>query len=96
MKKINWHIVMFVAVITMLAGVGVSLLGLDRNQDNLVLIGLGIVSAVCVSWWFWVMFVIKTMILTTTKTTDKLHDIKLKLGELKALVQNLIIHKDNK
>jgi len=57
MKKINWQIVMFVAVLSMLLGLGVSLLGLDKDQNNLVLIGLGIIAVVCVSWWLWVMFV---------------------------------------
>lgn len=96
MKKINWQIVMFVAIVAMLTGLGVSLIGLDNDQHSLVLIGLGIIAAVCVSWWFWVMFVIKTMITGTAKTTDGLHDIKTKLGELKVLVQDLIINKDNK
>ena len=89
MKKINWQIVMFVAVVSMLLGLGVSLLGLDKNQNNLVLIGLGIIAVVCVSWWLWVMFVIKTMISANDKTTTGLLDIKTKLGELKALVQGL-------
>ncbi len=89
MKKINWQIVMFVAVVSMLLGLGVSLLGLDKDQNNLVLIGLGIIAVVCVSWWFWVMFVIKTMISANDKTTIGLLDIKTKLGELKALVQGL-------
>ncbi len=89
MKKINWQIVMFVAVLSMLLGLGVSLLGLDKDQNNLVLIGLGIIAVVCVSWWLWVMFVIKTMISANDKTTIGLLDIKTKLGELKALVQGL-------
>jgi hypothetical protein len=89
MKKINWQIVMFVAVVSMLLGLGVSLLGLDKDQNNLVLIGLGIIAVVCVSWWLWVMFVIKTMISANDKTTIGLLDIKTKLGELKALVQGL-------
>ncbi len=96
MKKINWHIVMFAAVILMLTGFCVSLLGLDQDQHNLVIVGLGIIAVVCVSWWFWVMFVIKTMIKGTDKTTSGLHDIKTKLGELKALVQVLNSNKDNK
>lgn len=96
MKKINWQIVMFVAVVSMLLGLGVSLLGLDKDQNNLVLIGLGIIAVVCVSWWLWVMFVIKTMISANDKTTIGLLDIKTKLGELKALVQVLNSNKDNK
>lgn len=96
MKKLNWQIVMFVAIVAMLAGLSVSLLGLDRDQHNLVLIGLGIIAAVCVSWWFWVMFVIKTMLTATDKTTNGLQDIKTKLGELRALLQGLISNKNNK
>lgn len=96
MKKLNWQIVMFVAIVAMLAGLSVSLLGLDRDQHNLVLIGLSIIAAVCVSWWFWVMFVIKTMLTATDKTTNGLQDIKTKLGELRTLLQGLISNKSNK
>ena len=87
---------MFVAIVAMLTGLAVSFLGLDRDQHNLVLIGLGIIAAVCVSWWFWVMLVIKTMITTTDKTTNGLQDIKTKLGELRSLLQDLISKKNNK
>lgn len=96
MKKLNWQIVMFVAVIAMLTGLCISLLGIDRHQNGLVLTGLGIISAVCVSWWFWVMFVIKTMLTTTDKTTSKLNEIKAKLNELREMLQGLIINNPDK
>jgi ammonia channel protein AmtB len=89
MKKINWRIVMFVAVIAMLAGLCISFLGLEKNQENLVFTGLAIIAVVCVSWWFWVMFVIKTMLHINDKTTTGIIDIKTKLGELKALIQDI-------
>lgn len=96
MKKINWQIVMFVAIITMLSGLCISLLGVGQNQQDLVLIGLGIIAAVCVSWWFWVMFVIKTMLTINDKTTNGIQDIKIKIGEIRNLVQGLIINNFNK
>lgn len=96
MKKLNWQVVMFVAVIAMLTGLCLSLLGIDRNQHGLILTGLGVISAVCVSWWFWVMFVIKTMLSTTDKTTNKLNEIKAKLNELREILQGLIINSRDK
>lgn len=96
MKKLNWQVVMFVAVIAMLTGLCLSLLGIDSNQHGLILTGLGVISAVCVSWWFWVMFVIKTMLSTTDKTTNKLNEIKAKLNELREILQGLIINSRDK
>lgn len=96
MKKINWQFVMFTAVILMLVGLCVSILGLNKDQHNLIVIGLAIISVVCVSWWFWVMFVIKTMLSATDKTTNGLLDIKTKIGELKGLIQGLLSNQNNK
>lgn len=96
MKKINWQFVMFTAVILMLVGFCVSVLGLNKDQHNLIVIGLAIISIVCVSWWLWVMFVIKTMLAATDKTTNGLLDIKTKIGELKELVQGLLSNQNNK
>jgi hypothetical protein len=89
MKKINWQLVMFVAVVAMLTGLCISILGLEKNQETLVFTGLAIIAVVCVSWWFWVMFVIKTMLRINDKTTTGILDIKTKLGELKALIQDV-------
>ena len=96
MKKLNWQFVMFVTVIVMLTGLCVSLLGIDRDQHGLVLTGLGITSVVCVSWWFWVMFVIRTMLSATDRTTNKLNEIKTKIGELRELLQGLTSSKKDK
>ena len=96
MKKLNWQFVMFVTVIVMLTGLCVSLLGIDRDQHGLVLTGLGITSVVCVSWWFWVMFVIRTMLSATDRTTNKLNKIKIKIGEIRKLLQGMMASKKDK
>ena len=93
MKKINWQLVMFVAVIAMLVGLCISFLGLEKNQEDLVFVGLAIIAVVCVSWWFWVMFVIKTMLRINDKTTTGILDIKTKLGELKTIIQEVTSRK---
>jgi len=89
MKKFNWQLVMFVGIIAMLAGLCIGFLGLEKNQENLTFTGLTIIIAVCFSWWFWVMFVIKTMLRINDKTTTGILDIKTKLGELKTLIQDV-------
>lgn len=77
---------MFAAVILMIAGFAISLYGLDQDHHNTVIVGLVTVIVVCVSWWFWVMFVIKTMINCTDKTTKGLEELKTGISEVKELL----------
>lgn len=86
MKNVNWLFVMFAAVIVMIAGFSISLYGLDQDHHNTVLVGLVTVIAVCVSWWFWVMFVIRTMIRCTDETTSGLEELKTGIREVKTLL----------
>ena len=87
--KIHWMTVMFVAVVGMLLGLAVSMWGIGHDNVQAAWIGLMTIGAVCVSWWFWVMFVIRTMIECTGKTQQGLGDIKQGIKEVKFLVREL-------
>lgn len=87
--KIHWKTVMFVAVIGMLLGLAVSMWGIEHDNAKAAWIGLITIGAVCVSWWFWVMFVIKTMVTCTEQTTQGLTEIKVGIREVRTIVREL-------
>jgi hypothetical protein len=80
---------MFVAVIGMLLGLAISMWGIGHYNAKAAWIGLITIGAVCVSWWFWVMFVIRTMIECTDKTNQGLSEIKTGIKEVRVMVQEL-------
>jgi hypothetical protein len=87
--KIHWKTVMFVAIVGMLLGLAVSIWGIGHDNVKAAWIGLITVGAVCVSWWFWVMFVIRTMIECTDRTQQSLGDIKTGISEVRTMVRDL-------
>ena len=87
--KTHWKTVMFVAVIGMLLGLTISIWGIGQNNTQAAWIGLITIGAVCISWWFWVMFVIRTMVECTEKTSSSLTEIKLGIQEVRGLVREL-------
>jgi quinol-cytochrome oxidoreductase complex cytochrome b subunit len=80
---------MFIAIIGMLSGMAVSLWGIEHNSTEAAWIGLITIGAVCVSWWFWVMFVVRTMIECTEKTQQGLGEIKSGITEVRHMVRDL-------
>ena len=87
--KIHWKTVMFVAIVGMLLGLAVSIWGVGQENLQATWIGLVIIMAVCVSWWFWVMFIIRTMIDCTEKTQRGLGEIKTGISEVRSMVRDL-------
>jgi 4-amino-4-deoxy-L-arabinose transferase-like glycosyltransferase len=87
--KIHWKTVMFVAVIGMLLGLAVSIWGIGHENIKAAWIGLVLIVAVCVSWWFWVMLIIRTMIDCSEKTQQGLGEIKYDLREVRHMIQDL-------
>lgn len=85
MKNLDWKIVMFAAVVLMLSGFGISVWGVNLDDHGVIWAGLITMTVVCVSWWFWVMFVIKTMISCNEKTTHGVNAIRTDLKDLKNL-----------
>jgi hypothetical protein len=89
MKNIHWKAVMFAAVIAMLVGMCISLWGIDHGNVKATWIGFATIIIVCVSWWFWVMFVIRTMINHTSQTQQGLGEIKQGIREVRGMVRDL-------
>lgn len=87
-KIIHWKAVMFFAVIVMLFGLCIAVTGVMEHNDWQAYAGLATIGFVCASWWFWVMFVIRTIIHNTEKTSTGLHEIKHELGEVKKLLRD--------
>jgi hypothetical protein len=91
MKNMNWMCVMFAAVIFMLCGLGVSVYGLETEDKATALAGLVAIGTVCVSWWFWVMFVIRAMIANADRTISNVENIRTDIREVKSLIEQDII-----
>jgi hypothetical protein len=89
MKKIHWKGVMFAAVIAMLVGMCISMWGIGHDNIKATWIGLITIGTVCISWWFWVMFVIRTVMKHTAQTEQGLDEIKQGIREVRGLVQDL-------
>ena len=87
--RTQWKIVMFAAVIVMLAGMASAIYGVGHHDLKATWIGLITIMAVCVSWWFWVMFIIRTMIEQTERTQQGLGEIKSGLGVVREIVKEL-------
>jgi uncharacterized membrane protein len=87
--KIHWKTVMFVAIVGMLLGLAMSIWGIGHENLEATWIGLVLIVAVCVSWWFWVMFIIRTMIDCTERTQQSLGDIKTGIREVRGMVRDL-------
>jgi hypothetical protein len=79
---------MVLSIGLMVFGFILSLWGMGVNNDNLISIGLITVMVVCVSWWSWVMYVIKTMIRYNEKTAGSISEIKDILQQLRIFLNS--------
>jgi len=87
MKNTHWKAVMFLALSLMAVGGGVSLWGIQQHIQSIAVTGLIIIATVCVSWWFWVMFIIRTMMALNERTVTSLGDIQHDLITVKVLLK---------
>ena len=88
MKRVHWKLVMFFALLLMFLGAGISIWGIESQSNKVALTGLVTIMVVCFSWWFWVMFVIRSIINNTENTCSRLTEIKDSLGEVKSLLKD--------
>lgn len=95
-KKLKWQCVMVGAVLFMVSGFTLSLWALDTGYTSMVYIGLAIIATVCVSWWFWVMIVIKTIMGTTERTSTNIGTIKDEIGKIKSIVKSIVTREKDK
>lgn len=81
--------VMFTSMIVMVAGFILSLFGIHINNHAFSYLGIGMMTVTSVTWWFWVMFIIKDMFERVERTGDKIVEVKQELGVIRALIKNL-------
>lgn len=87
-KKLHWQEVMIAAIVLMMAGLGMSLWAVSHQNNFLAVCGIALIGVVCVSWWFWVMFVIKTLVDFYAKTDSGLVEIKYGLKDIRAMIRD--------
>lgn len=80
---------MFGTSFFMFVGFLLALLGVYEKLDHFAYIGIVIMSAVCFTWWVWVMLVIKSMLLQNTKAHEGLGEVKEELGLIKKMIRSL-------
>ena len=86
MKNIKWKWVMFFTVLMMLVGLFISIKGIENHDDAQAYVGLITIGIVCASWWFWVMFVIRTITQQTHRTIENIAGIREDIKEVKSLL----------
>lgn len=79
---------MFLAALLVIIGSGMSLWAVLFQNQTLALAGIIVVITVCVSWWFWVMFIIKTMLSLNNSTLENVKDIQAGISAVKQLLQD--------
>ena len=87
LKRLHWKEVMIAAISILITGFGISLWATTHQNTEVALVGIVTMASVCISWWFWVMVVIKTMIHHTDQTLEAMADINNKIVEIKDLVK---------
>jgi hypothetical protein len=87
MKQLHWQEVMILAIVLMMTGLGLSLWAVAHEDNFLAICGIVLIATVCISWWFWVMFVIKTLIDFYTKTDSGLVELRFGLKDIRYLIQ---------
>lgn len=76
---------MYLSVLAMALGFAASLTGAYTHDYVMVYVGFGVMVIVCVSWWVWVMMVIKVMIDFTNNAASGISDIRHNIKEVRQL-----------
>lgn len=90
MNKNIWKIVMFGAGLTLILGFVIAIWSVNEHNVMGIYLGLVTIAGVCVSWWFWVMFIIRTMIKQNDKTCSELGQVKIGISQVKQLIREYV------
>lgn len=88
-KNGHWNKVMFTSMIVMVVGFIMALSGIYINDHAFSYVGIGMMTVTSITWWFWVMFIIKDMFERVERTGDRIVEVKQELGVIRALIKNL-------
>ena len=89
-QKQQWTVMMTLSILLMVGGFMVAIVGIMMNNAVFSYFGLIMMAWVCVSWWFWVMFVIKDMFTKVDKAAHSIGEVKEEIGVVKRLITLLI------
>jgi hypothetical protein len=90
MNKNIWKIVMFAAGIILILGFVIAIWSVNEHNVVGIYLGLVTIAGVCGSWWFWVMFIIRTMIKQNDKTCSELGQVKIGISQVKQLIREYV------
>ena len=79
---------MFAAVIFMLTGITVVACGIYLHNQITAWTGFVMIVSTCISWWFWVMFVIREMINHTDRTVKGINHIRQDIQEVRNIIES--------
>jgi type VI protein secretion system component VasK len=83
MKDVFWKSVLVISVFTMVLGFLISAYGVYSHDELFVYSGIVLIGITCMSWWIWVMIVIKSMWDFTQNTRNRVVDIRESIREVK-------------
>ena len=81
---------MFAAGIILILGFVIAIWSVNEHNVVGIYLGLVTIAGVCVSWWFWVMFIIRTMIKQNDKTCSELGQVKIGISQVKQLIREYV------
>lgn len=87
MKKIFWNASLILSMLFMVVGFITSVYGIFHQLQTFVYMGLMIIGVTCISWWIWVMIVIKQMYDVTKNSMSNIGDVREAIKEIKILVE---------
>jgi hypothetical protein len=89
MKNICWKSMMVVSIFAMIAGFVLSMIGVYHNNYLFAYGGISLIIMTCISWWIWVMIVIKSMWDYTHSTVTNVQEIQQDISGVRQILQIL-------
>jgi membrane-bound ClpP family serine protease len=80
---------MSVFIMSMISGISFSASGLVYDEKILIMVGISVMAFTAVTWWFWVMFLIKTLMRFTENTKSNTVIIKDHIKTIRHLIKKL-------
>lgn len=79
---------MIISTVAMITGFVLSLAGVYHNDYLFAYAGISLIIITCISWWIWVMTVIKSMWEFTRSTVLKVQDIRQGISGVRQILQD--------
>jgi len=92
--KIN--IIMFASILVLMGGFFTALIGVVNDMHWVSYFGMGLMVATCVTWWFWVMVEIRSMLENLENTSKGLVEVKRELRTVMEVLRELFSRKEDK